>query len=178
MLMFFNTHQCNDHCEKLGLLNPRLNDKLPTGFKLIAEPSLEEIQMPGNTIVHKLCDLCRKPFETNFAHYVKKRNDNFELWCPDCTKKRDETFKSARCEVCTAPFKSSAYWFQMKKTDFPTKCSKCRLANRERMRAALEGVLDEPDEAPRTKLIEPKKAEKVEYKKLMSEWEKNFPSLE
>jgi hypothetical protein len=28
----------------------------------------------------------------------------------------------------------------MKKTDFPDKCSPCRLANREKMRAALEGV--------------------------------------
>jgi hypothetical protein len=27
----------------------------------------------------------------------------------------------------------------MKKTDFPDKCSPCRLANREKMRAALEG---------------------------------------
>ena len=29
----------------------------------------------------------------------------------------------------------------MKKTDFPDKCSPCRLANREKMRAALEGVV-------------------------------------
>jgi hypothetical protein len=28
----------------------------------------------------------------------------------------------------------------MKKTDFPDKCSPCRLANREKMRAALEGT--------------------------------------
>jgi len=28
----------------------------------------------------------------------------------------------------------------MKKTDFPDKCSACRLLNREKMRAALEGT--------------------------------------
>jgi hypothetical protein len=42
--------------------------------------------------------------------------------------------------MCGKTFKSSAYWFQMKKTDFPDKCSACRLANRERMRAELEGT--------------------------------------
>jgi len=34
----------------------------------------------------------------------------------------------------------------MKKTDFPDKCSPCRLANREKMRAALEGGVN-PEES-------------------------------
>ncbi len=139
MLMFFNTHQCNEHCQKLGLLNPRLTDKVPANFSLIAQPSDEELSMPGYTCVHKLCDLCRKPFETTFEHYASKRNQGYELWCGSCTEKRDATFKSGTCETCGKGFKSSAYWFQMKKTDFPTKCSGCRLANREKMRAELEG---------------------------------------
>jgi hypothetical protein len=47
--------------------------------------------------------------------------------------------------MCSKSFKSSAYWFLMKKTDFPDKCSACRLANRERMRLELEGK--DPSEA-------------------------------
>ena len=40
--------------------------------------------------------------------------------------------------MCGKNFKSSAYWFLRKKTDFPDKCSGCRLANRDRMRQQIE----------------------------------------
>jgi len=39
----------------------------------------------------------------------------------------------------------------MKKTDFPDKCSPCRLANREKMRAALEGVVLNAEESKEAK---------------------------
>jgi len=48
--------------------------------------------------------------------------------------------KEGICTVCTKVFKSSAYWFLMKKSDFPTTCAPCRLANREKLRAILSGV--------------------------------------
>ena len=41
--------------------------------------------------------------------------------------------------MCTKSFRSSAYWFLMKKSDFPDKCPPCRLANREKLRATLNG---------------------------------------
>jgi hypothetical protein len=42
------------------------------------------------------------------------------------------------CEVCGNGFKSSAYWFKMKRTDFPVKCGGCRKEAREKMRDNLE----------------------------------------
>jgi hypothetical protein len=37
--MFFNTHECNEHCKALGLVNPRNECKLPPNFhRLIADP--------------------------------------------------------------------------------------------------------------------------------------------
>ena len=63
MLMFFNTHQCNEHCRALGLINPRTHDDIPEfkdgEFKLIKEVDLEA---NPRMRVNKLCDLCRKPF--------------------------------------------------------------------------------------------------------------------
>lgn len=138
MLMFFNTHQCNEHCVSLGLLNPRLESKLPMNFKLVADPE-EGKTISSHERIHKLCDLCRCPFETTYGHYFSQREQGFELWCTSCTQKRNDSFKTANCSICGKGFKSSAYWFLMKKTDFPDKCSPCRLANREKMRAALEG---------------------------------------
>lgn len=41
----------------------------------------------------------------------------------------------------------------MKKTDFPDKCSPCRLANREKMRAALEGILLNEEERKESKSL-------------------------
>jgi hypothetical protein len=181
MLMFFNTHQCNEHCQKLGLLNPRLTDKVPDNFTLIATRSEEETSMPGNTRVHKLCDLCRKAFETTFAHYVEKRNKGFELWCNPCSQKRDETMKSAQCEKCRATFKSSAYWFLRKKTDFPTLCSACRLERRERMRTALEGggnvAAAQVTQPSRFALPKSSSKEQESFHLLIGELEKNFPLL-
>lgn len=137
--MFFNTHQCNEHCKSLGLLNPRLESKLPMNFKLVADPE-EGKTISSHERIHKLCDLCRCPFETTYGHYFSQREQGFELWCSSCTEKRNNSFKTANCSICGKGFKSSAYWFLMKKTDFPDKCSSCRLANREKMRAALEGI--------------------------------------
>jgi hypothetical protein len=62
--------------------------------------------------------------------------------------------------MCGARFKSSAYWFLMKKTDFPDKCSACRLANREKMRAELEGVPKIGKEKPAEYIIETKEVKK------------------
>jgi len=140
MLMFFSTHQCNDHCRSLGLLNPRLESKLPLNFKLIADPE-EGKTISSNEKINKLCDLCRKPFQTTYGHYCSQREKCWEIWCNTCTKKRDESLKTANCKVCGKPFKSSAYWFLIKKSDFPDKCCPCRLDEREKMRAELEGIL-------------------------------------
>ena len=145
MLMFFNTHQCNEHCASLGLVNPRLTKILPSDFVLIKNPD-EDKQVYSQDAVHKLCDLCRKPFQTTYEHYVSQRSQGFELWCDDCTTKRNDSMKKGKCVMCSKEFKSSAYWFLMKKTDFPDKCSACRLANRDRMRKELdEGAVPNPD---------------------------------
>lgn len=49
--------------------------------------------------------------------------------------------REAVCKDCKNPFRSSAYWYLMKKSDFPESCFNCRLANREKLRAQLEGRL-------------------------------------
>ena len=80
MLMFFNTHQCNDHCKSLGLLNPRTQGKLPAIFEIVKDPEAGVTKRDSEK-VHKLCDLCRKPFQTTYGHYSSQRSQGFELWC-------------------------------------------------------------------------------------------------
>ena len=84
--------------------------------------------------------------------------------------------KAGVCETCGAGFKSSAYWFQMKKTDFPVKCSPCRLANRDRMRQALEGgnEVSQDQHDSRTKS---KPQRQGDFKSLTSDMDANFPPL-
>jgi vacuole morphology and inheritance protein 14 len=113
MLMFFNTHQCNKHCKSLGLVNPRLTESLPspaTDFKLIANPEKGK-KVFKNGEVHKLCDLCRVPFITHYETYFTQKKKGFSLWCPGCTKKRNDTMKSQKCTECSKEFKSSTFWF-------------------------------------------------------------------
>ncbi len=106
--------------------------------------------------------------------------------------------------MCGAGFKSSAYWFFMKKTDFPDMCCGCRLTTREKMRAELEGRPFVSDKKPQNEFVieikevkkgkvngpkpktaaqkkEPEKkvTRKVYYKfeDILKEGDKNFPSL-
>ena len=60
MLMFFNTHECNEHCKNLGLINPRKTGKVSDDdFELIKDIDYEA---HPSYHVHKLCDLCKDPF--------------------------------------------------------------------------------------------------------------------
>ena len=95
----------------------------------------------------------------------------------------------------------------MKKTDFPDKCSECRLLNREKMRAALEGETGKKKQkekpalynlevvenkkgkgkGPKKAKSEPKKQEEnkedelsrgpVKFAELIKEGSKVFPAL-
>ena len=176
IMMFFNTHHCNEHCQKLGLLNPRLTESIPSNFKLIAELSKEEMSMPENTPVHKLCDLCRDPFETTFKHYVTQRNQCFELWCKPCTKKRDQTVRPGTCKICNKVFKSSGYWFLRKRADFPVLCSMCRLDDRDRMRKELAYGYVNPIDYGRGLMATTTKRQEA-FTKIISDKERNFPTL-
>lgn len=75
-----------------------------------------------------LCDLCRTSLSYMYLLYKNKRVENKEIWCDPCSLKRSQSTKKGFCIDCGASFMSSAYWFFMKKTDFPVRCSGCRLA--------------------------------------------------
>jgi hypothetical protein len=122
--MFFYSHHCNEHCKSLGLVNPRLTGVLHPGFKLIADP--EEKKINYNEQINKLCELCRKPYSTNFGYYCRQMEQGYETWCYSCNRKRNESMKESRCKVCSRSFKFSSYWYMMKKSDVPEACHQCR----------------------------------------------------
>ena len=55
--------------------------------------------------------------------------------------------KAAQCTICLKEFKSSAFWFQMMKCDFPATCSGCRLSDRKKLRDDLNDAQDSIVEA-------------------------------
>ena len=61
MLMFFNTHECNEHCRNLGLVNPRETGSIPREdeFELFKEI---DIDCDPEKKVNKMCDLCKVPY--------------------------------------------------------------------------------------------------------------------
>ena len=139
MLMFFNTHECNEHCQNLGLINPRKTGKVSNAdFKLIKDIDYEA---DPTQQVHKLCDLCKKPFYTTLGHYREKRSEGHEVWCQQCTLKRDQSVTKSTCATCYKHFNYSGYWFKMKKSDPPVDCWACRLRKREKERVKLSGGL-------------------------------------
>ena len=149
ILMFFNTHVCNEYCKFLGLVNPRDTPDLPKYFKLLADIKLLSLSRNNQTQkIQKLCDLCRTLCTVDYHHYIKKRLDQFEVWCDDCTVQRDRSMTSGNCKLCFQNFKFSAYWYKMKRSDNPVHCFECRYLERERMRNELEGkVLPLAEEA-------------------------------
>ncbi len=137
--MFFTTHECNEHCRALGLVNPRTDSKLPPNFnRLIADPE-EGKNIPASQTIKKLCDVCRVPFETTYGDYQIKRGKEWELWCDICTQKCKSHKKVAKCKNCLRDFKSQTYWWLMKKSELPEICIECRKEKREKLRAQLEG---------------------------------------
>ena len=75
--------------------------------------------------------------------------------------------KAAHCTICLKGFKSSAFWFQMMKCDFPTTCSGCRLSDRKKLRDELNDAQDSIVEA-----INPEEATLVQIEDSASEEKK------
>lgn len=143
ILKFFFTHKCNFYCQRLGLLNPKTTFELPNDFKFYKNV----LEKPYNDeTIHKLCDLCRQPYKIGSFQYFNSRAKYPELYCKDCNFKKMSTMKEGKCIDCSSTFRSSEYWFKMKRTDFPVRCSKCRLENRNKLRKAIkenEGKMEE-----------------------------------
>jgi vacuole morphology and inheritance protein 14 len=66
ILLFFDSHVCNEYCEYLGLINPKACSKLPPNFELFKEAP--EPSHPGSRLL-KLCDICKHPFEVSYGFY-------------------------------------------------------------------------------------------------------------
>ena len=59
--------------------------------------------------------------------YLEKKVNAREFWCHDCTYKRNNSMKHGTCVVCNSEFKCSAYYYEMKRSEFPDKCYPCRV---------------------------------------------------
>jgi len=65
-----------------------------------------------------------------------------EFWCFDCTTKRNSSMKKGKCEDCSNEYQCSAYYYEMKRSDFPTQCFHCRVAERAQKRYELDGWIN------------------------------------
>ncbi|KAL4478423.1 hypothetical protein ABPG74_006658 [Tetrahymena malaccensis] len=135
MFKFFLSHQCNKYCQNLNLVHPNITE-IPKNLKFFNNILTKPLDPKKQ--VFCMCDLCKVPFQTTAGYLYNKREQCFEKYCPSCDQKRQATLKSASCTSCKTTFKSSTYWFLMKRTDFPELCGPCRKLRRERMRAELK----------------------------------------
>eukprot|EP00825_Cyclidium_porcatum_P036758 TRINITY_DN3946_c0_g1_i1.p1 TRINITY_DN3946_c0_g1~~TRINITY_DN3946_c0_g1_i1.p1 ORF type:complete len:575 (-),score=85.89 TRINITY_DN3946_c0_g1_i1:473-2197(-) len=141
IMKFFLTHKCNQYCKKLGLITPKTDGQLPKDFNFFQQ-QVEYPQDPSKKI-SVLCDLCRQPFQIQAKIYYDKVMNSQEKYCNSCDVKRKNTMKDGKCCDCGKSFRSSEYWFLMKRTDFPVRCSDCRRKLREKKRQDLEKQKDE-----------------------------------
>ena len=137
IIKFFFSHKCNFYCKRLGLINPKEANELPANFNFYK--NINEKPYKDETI-NKLCDLCRLPYLIGSIEYYNSRMQFPEIYCPSCQKRKKDTMQPGTCIDCSSSFRSSEYWFKMKRTDFPVRCSKCRLENRNKMRKDLENT--------------------------------------
>lgn len=61
MLKFFLTHNCNEYCKKLGLVNPKVNETIDED-SVFFQNKVEEPK-DENQKINTLCDLCRTSFK-------------------------------------------------------------------------------------------------------------------
>ncbi len=67
--------------------------------------------------------------------YYKKRINSQECYCDYCDNQRRNTMITGKkCCDCGEEYSYSEYWFKMKRTDPPIRCSKCRLERRNKLR--------------------------------------------
>jgi len=75
ILMFFNSHICNEYCTYLGLFNPKTTSVLPNKDN-VDRFQLFNVPPPPESLskqIQKLCDLCRKPFSVAYSHFAQQR---------------------------------------------------------------------------------------------------------
>jgi len=141
MIRFFVTHKCNKFCKALGLVHLNSDDKTEIQEDFWNKNhDLDKILENHEDLV-RLCDLCRRPYKINTNEWIKKKSLSMrerEDYCFLCVKKMDESKSDGGyCEECGKKFNYSCYWFFMKRTEKPTRCSYCRWVNRERERKKL-----------------------------------------
>ena len=140
MMKFFLSHSCNFYCQNLNLINPKNNENQETIQPILREFFQNSLKKPNNNdIINKLCDLCRKTYQIPSENYYYSRKKYPELYCKNCEFAKSHNMKEAVCceSDCHKTYKYSVFWFKMKRTDPPTRCSQCRLKNRNKMRKEL-----------------------------------------
>jgi Alpha-kinase family len=135
IMKFFFTHICNPYCKKLGLIHPSVSNSIPEELKFYCMNMNKPEKLAD--IVYTICDLCREGFKICAGTLYAKRMNSQEKYCNKCNSKRLNSMKEGKCATCGSSFRSSEYWFNMKRTEFPTLCSKCRLERRNKMREDL-----------------------------------------
>jgi hypothetical protein len=135
MISFFLNHKCNKYCEQLKLVHPIKDEKIPRDFDFFEDRLVRPV-IPDE-ILNKICDLCRNHFPLKAISYYYQKLDYPEMYCRNCDVSMKKSMKEGTCIDCKAPFRSSEFWFKMKRTDFPVRCSPCRLLLRNKMRQSL-----------------------------------------
>ena len=132
MVRFFMTHQCNKFCKGLGLVH--LNDEIKGNSDHFWEIRDFEKLRKKNEILIRLCDLCKFPYEVTKRDYIKRYKEHYCLYCDEkCDKMED----GGKCITCNIKFIYSPYWFLLKRTENPIRCSNCRKKERNTMRSKL-----------------------------------------
>jgi hypothetical protein len=143
MMKYFMTHQCNKYCKQLELIHPRQFYKIDKDYKFFVD---KYIPPQSSVKQYTLCDLCREPYMALAGDIYKNKKKCWENFCDSCNGKRKNSFKGATCTKCNTFFKSSAYVYKMKRTDFPDKCQKCTQETRNELRGEFYVHQDEGED--------------------------------
>ena len=123
IIKFFISHECNTYCKYLELIHPKDFVKIDENYDFFVEKFTPPVD--NNKLIKKMCDLCTKTFLIKAIDLFDKKKKFWDAFCPSCDKRRIKSFTKNKCSKCFKPFVSSAFYYMMKRTEFPSKCQKC-----------------------------------------------------
>ena len=99
----------------MDLIHPKNTVMIDESYDFFVEKFIP----PDDILIYKVCAICKNPFQGSSKKFYELRKKCWDSFCDKCEYERKSSLKESKCVECKMSFKSSQYWFRMKRQNFP-----------------------------------------------------------